>query len=434
MSVLAIGSVTVRDDAPLAGFALDAPVSGATSTRYTLKLSGWAVGEQSRVVSLLVTHESELLCALPVTLERPDVDLHFGAKSWASRSGFWSLVGLIGLPLSFEVDLEVVLEDGSRHPVATIRGERQRIRSSYVPTLNPLLVTSLGRTGTTLLMRLLLDQPEIVARDEYPYETRQARYWAHAFKVLADPGHREVTSHPNTFYSDINVVGHNPYHFGGFGDEMGDWFGRESIEHLAGFIQASIDGFYLSLAQKQGRETPRYFAEKQLPDHIPRVLRELYDGVREIFLVRDPRDMFASIIAFNKKRGSLCFGAENAVDEHDLLARLRQDVMKFMRSWQSRRRDSILIKYEDLVLRPRETLGQVFDYLRVASVEERTKAAISSLSHASRDLKHHGTSSDAAASIGRWKSDFDGAFLTQIDDAFDDGLVSFGYRTHAQRV
>ena len=40
-----------------------------------------------------------------------------------------------------------------------------------------------------------------------------------------------------------------------------------------------------------------------LPDHVPILLSDLYEDSREIILVRDPRDVLCSLVAFNAKRG-----------------------------------------------------------------------------------------------------------------------------------
>ena len=40
-------------------------------------------------------------------------------------------------------------------------------------------------------------------------------------------------------------------------------------------------------------------------------MRQLYPRAREIFLVRDPRDTLASMLAFNARRGFVDFGRDS---------------------------------------------------------------------------------------------------------------------------
>ena len=66
-------------------------------------------------------------------------------------------LGPEGVPEVRELD-----PDGSRADVALISGQRRALETGYAPRLQPLLVNSFGRTGTTLLMRMLAAHPAVV--------------------------------------------------------------------------------------------------------------------------------------------------------------------------------------------------------------------------------------------------------------------------------
>ena len=80
-------------------------------------------------------------------------------------------------------------------------------------------------------------------------------------------------------------------------------WGSDHVADLATFAQQRIDAVYRQVAAL-GDGRAEFFAEKCLPEgNVPQLLRELYPDAREVFLVRDFRDMLCSIRAFNEKRG-----------------------------------------------------------------------------------------------------------------------------------
>ena len=63
------------------------------------------------------------------------------------------------------------------------------------------------------------------------------------------------------------------------------------------------------------RRAPRFFAEKYRADRIPEMMWELYPRAREVILVRDFRDMVASMFAYNAKRGREGFRRDRFDDD-----------------------------------------------------------------------------------------------------------------------
>ena len=82
----------------------------------------------------------------------------------------------------------------------------------------------------------------------------------------------------------------------------------------------------MTLARTQVQPAPVYFAEKHMwPNYIPVLTWELYPRAKEVFLVRDFRDMARSIMAFDERRGFAGFGRpEGASDEEYMRGELRQ--------------------------------------------------------------------------------------------------------------
>ena len=100
--------------------------------------------------------------------------------------GFWKAIGTVGLAPAFTIGVRVVFQDGRRREIAEIRGTQQ-LTSAFTPSMQPIMVTSLGRSGSTLLMRMLAEHPDIIVHERFPYESRVCSYWMHFMHVLAAP-------------------------------------------------------------------------------------------------------------------------------------------------------------------------------------------------------------------------------------------------------
>jgi Sulfotransferase family len=405
---------------------LDSPTPGTTLERTTFELGGWAIGRHSQVESVEVVAREKMIRKIPLWIERPDVAaVHPRAPA---TSGFWSLCGTLPLEREFRLDVRAVLADETRAVIGSIAGRREPIRTSFQPQLKPLLVTSLGRTGTTLLMSLLSAHPGIVAYRSYPYETFPARYWLHLLRVLAEPADRAHSSDPSRFTADLWQVGYNPFHSAPatHAPELADLFGRSYVERLARFCQESIDDFYRVTASLQGQQGADFFVEKFQPDALPRLAWDLYPEMKEIVLVRDFRDLICSVFAFNEKRGTVDFGRDGFESDADYVRYVGHRGRELLDAAKSRRDRSELVRYEDLATDPAGTLERLLGYVGIdddpAIVQTMVRAAFDDPAAA-----QHSTTSSVGESIGRWKSDLPRSLRQVVDEALDDVLAELGY-------
>ena len=231
----------------LLGAAIDAPESGGASEGYAIRVGGWVLGREARVAAVQAARPGQVLQTAPVDLSRPDIADRFPHVEGAEHCGFAMLLDTLGLEPSFQFKLRAVLPDGTRVPIATIQGRRRLLRPAYEPRRQPLVVTSLARSGTTLLMRLLAEHPGIVAYRRHPYEVRAARYWLHLLRVLAGPADSsKQIGHPNQFDQEKLAVGGNPFYAATFPayPQVEAWSGSVYVERLAAFCQQSIDDWY----------------------------------------------------------------------------------------------------------------------------------------------------------------------------------------------
>ncbi len=439
MAAFEILSVALPEQpsAGLLDFELAEPRSEETSELHAVQVSGWVLGDDRSPTVVEVRHDERVVQSAPVlgAVENvarwhPELRVRHPDVSGEVRCGFEALVGLVGLASTFQLELVVVFDDGSRVRLATVEGRREPVRSSYEPRLLPLMVTSPGRTGTTWLMKMLTGHPRIVVHDVYPYESWAAKYWAHAFKVLTDPANTVHSGRVHGFDIDSFHAGSNPFFTARLArnPELGPWLGRSHVERLAAFVQETIDDWYLTIARMQGSEDPAFFAEKQMtrPSFTPPLVWELYPRAKEVFLVRDFRDMACSKIAFNTAEPGLVKGQlAGKTQEEYLRQNLRSEALAFQRAWRARRDRGHLMRYEDLVFHPLETLSALLDYLGLE------RDAVETMLAATPDIQVHRTAPDLEASVGRWWREGDDAFQALCQEVFVDVLEEFGYSDRA---
>jgi hypothetical protein len=417
----------------LAGFAVERPQAGEHAEGHVLRLAGWVAGRAGPARAVEVVYHGRAIQVAPARGVRDDVG-KAEARAWET------LVGLVGLRPDAELELRVVLDDESRVPAARLRLRRAPLRSGFEPRLQPLILTSLGRSGSTWLMKMFAAHPEIVVMRHFPYESSAAKYWMHALKVLSDPADLTQSAHPDTFHSDWYWVGSNPYYDAPALDHpaRARWLSAEHVERLARFFCETAEQWYLAVAESQGQERPRYFAEKHLwPNFLPMLMRELYPGAREVFLVRDFRDMACSALLADERRGFAGFGREPGISEEDyvrdVVGRMATDLC---RSWEARGAGAHLVRYEDMAHRPQETLTALLSYLGVDSAPGAVKDVLRAAAADVPDLPGTSFDPDLVArhraggtpedSIGRWR-ERDDAFQGVLNDVLGDALAAFGY-------
>lgn len=411
---------------------IDEPRDGGASMAYAVRVRGHILDPAGPVQAIEAVVPGTLLASERPALMTPAVAARHPDIPGAESCGFTLLVDTLPLPRQFEFRLRAVAADGARIKIAAIRGERRPLASAYRPRLQPLMVTSLGRMGTTLLMRMLAAHPEVATYARPPYEARGGKYWLHVLKTLAapaDPGKR--IGAPMEFHLETIAVGGNPFYSASFDawPEVEAWSGGEYIADLAAFCQRSIDGWYLAAAAAQG-EAPdplRFFAEKHFPDDYPRLMRELYPEARELFLVRDFRDMIASMRAFNARGGFGDFGREAAADDTVWLDELRRALEALRDAWQERGEAATLLRYEDLVRQPEAVLPAALAAIGLDASPDVVARIIAAASPNAPELRGHGTAASPEASVGRWRRDLPPELQEAVQESFGDLLRDFGY-------
>ena len=431
MPAVEILNVSVPEELPegIRAARIRLPEANAVAGTYAFEtfdfvIAGMVLPHEGQAQSIEVYCGGMRLRTIPIRFPRDGLSHEFPDLPDELICGFRSPIGAMSLPHEFELTLDAVLEHENRARIGSITGRRARPRLSIEPKLRALQLTSVGRTGTTWMMRMLAAHPGIITHTHHPFETWPARYWSHMLRVLSGPADHidSVTAH--NFDADPWHVGQNPFHFA-FTPYRGlaKWLGREHVDALASFCLQNVEDWYAIVAREEGKE-PVYFAEKNLLRTPLQGLgvSDLYPDTREVFLVRDFRDMACSWLSFH---GGIW--SEAGVSKHrglEELVRPWSDLL--LSSWRDRKEQAHLVHYENLVLKPHETLRGMFDFLELDSSEETVDQVVSA-GTAGESFAAHGTSPNLQGTVGRWRSEGDEAFRAALNDNFRELLDEFGY-------
>jgi hypothetical protein len=426
--VVTIEAVEVNEGASdyVHGGNLDTPREGYQGDSYGIVIEGWLLTISLAVEHVEILHQERPIAIAEANLPRPDIAAGFAEIEGAERSGYRASISTLRLPVEFEIVLRARLEDGTRLPLGLLRGRRRRMPAPSRPQIDPLMVNTIGRSGSTLLVTLLSSHPDVVAFSPFVKDARISTYWTSVLQDLAEPASFLAPFDPPDLESPHWWLGTDG------GGELGEpeverWLGSDAIEALADVCRGRIGAFYAELAK--GEEPPRYFVEKYMPYQLtPDLLAEMYPGAREVILVRDFRDILCSVIAFNRKRGYEAFGREAAGDDAEYV---RGPLLQSATTLAERLRESPtrphLVRYEDLIQSPEPALIELFEHLGLDADAERVAETVRRAEASTAAMSHHRTTSDPAASIGRWREDLPEDIAAICNDELGPLLAEFGY-------
>lgn len=277
--------------------------------------------------------------------------------------------------------------------------------------LTPLLINMIeGRSGTTVLMRLL-DHDQVVFDRTYPYERRYLTYLLHLLTPSGEPF--EETS----IWNGSLMLEGDPLRFGPLPFEPRSLNIRDLRIRLVRHSWAALSEAFTTFA----RHDVRYYAEKTWGNNLS-LLAEAGISAAVINLVRDPRDVVASIRAMDAKRGYFGFGRTPDMTGEEYLLFLLRSMATNLASMSSLNplHNSFLVRYEDLVTNPDAIATRLGAFLKLDLTASSTLVA-------ERMFKRHATSSDALSSIGRWRRDLGSAEVATIERQLGVEMAKYGY-------
>jgi hypothetical protein len=406
---------------------LERPDAEDAALGFCIPVSGWALAADGANLTVEIRQGHQVL-RVPRNIERPDIARAFPELPGAERSGFSLMLDTLKLPPAFELRVSGTVGEAHEESIARLRGSRRAFEPRPTTGPAPLMVTTLGRSGSTLLLTLLSLHPQVVGFEPAIYDSRPFAYELDAAVAMAHPASR-------LRLLDSGVQGE------------AWWLGRRSMQPdellrideplrelllgapVEGLLRSAVDqaaAFAAQLSAAQELTDVRYAAEKCGPAHLPRLMRELCANGRELFLVRDFRDVIASMLAFNAKRGYDAFGREH-VDSDEHFVRWQAGIAAALAAgWRERRDGALLVRYEELVADVPAALTQILDYLELDSAPALVGEVVDR-AQAQLDRIQHRTTPNARASSGRWQTDLPPALQELANEAFAGPLKEFGY-------
>lgn len=356
-------------------------------------------------------------------------DLRFGAKADEMREelrgtfpgatgthGF-STASLHAFPLSPFVDHEIEVTfaaTGALVPGGRAAIPRLGSAAGEAGKRRPVVVSSSGRAGTSLLMARLAGHPDILVAGEHPFEIKQIGYYAAAFNALTLPADRVRSTDPNTMLAKDKrfSIGSNPWAGDpALGPAFAQFWNERLPDALRHGFSAAIESFYDIVAAETGKTAARHFAEKIGSVDLAREgAAYFFGGADEIIMIRDPRDVVCSSKHFWKR------AAEASVKT------LRGQYAGFLRPRREAGARQHVVRYEDLVTAPDQTMAGVFRFLGLqpdgAARDARREAEIFAV---------HGTASSVQDSIGRWRRDLSDEEKDHANRELATLIERFGY-------
>jgi sulfotransferase family protein len=247
--------------------------------------------------------------------------------------------------------------------------------------------------------------PRIVGLRQPPYVIDTAKYWLQALRLLAEPtmgsgdedGLRHVLREPSP--------GAGLY-----------------LDRVAELCQRNIDSWYLELGDHQLKPRARYFAERFAPGPLLAAARELYDDAREVLLVRDPRHWLASTHRALAAQGR---GGADGESPEAWVRRQGRALAELQAHWEAAGRQALVLRHEDLLLRPEPTLRALLRHLALDADDH----AVSTLLAEMRvEMRASGAEPLAAARERRsWHEGISPALRAAIDEVTGEPARAFGY-------
>lgn len=394
-------------------------------------LQGFLAGGRDPIVGIEGRTSQGILGAVPLGIPRPDAVRKNLCTEAEGPCGFLHRLNLLDLPPEFVLHIDGVGKSGARYPFRTIEGSRTSLASRSA--CKPILMSALGRTGSTVATHTLAQHPEAIAFRPFSFEARAAEYWMEVLRNLGRPSsHLQILSAEYTS-PDWWVGEREPPPMAAVpAPEMLPFLSGRGIERLARFCRTQAEAFYRVHARAEGRapeRTPAFVEKGSGNRRMVRLALEVWPLGRQFFLVRDLRDMFASMLAYNRKHDRQQFGRQLVDSDLALARKIRTAIVAFRDEWAAKADSCPLVRYEDFVLRPVETLEGLLGYLGLEHSRSTVETMLDRAAARGADGQaRHRTTRDVQSSIGRYRRDLPPELLRACEESFGDLNAEFGYR------
>jgi hypothetical protein len=280
-------------------------------------------------------------------------------------------------------------------------------------SLTPVLVDYYSRDGSTLAMRLLASSPQIAVGGSYPYEQKLFAYLWRWSRLLTRAEWDPDEWAPHDLGSilqerDSAMLGPPPWRRRDLltgTDPNEPSISDRCFEFAWGELSRRAT-MATRVAHRDTEADVAYYAEKHLNSWL--LDRAELPPIRLVVLLREPRDTYASLLAF-REAADAELGQRHAADDADYLRQFverQRDRLRWIAALEEGP-DTVIVRYEELVRDLPAVAGRLSSWLGVKLDPEEVM----------RDRRVgwvHRTASSPEESIGRWRRDLPGDVAAAI--------------------
>jgi len=270
--------------------------------------------------------------------------------------------------------------------------------------MSPVFVIGYPRSGTTLLLHLLMSSGEFPT-----YRFNESHFFSHCYRRYGP-----LTREQNRAALLAELAARNWFS----GTDVTPEQLMQRLGERKTHYEAYLGTFMELVAEGQGKrrwleKTPWHF------HYIPEI-RNAYPNVKFLVMVRDPRDVVVSIAKYG--------WIENSANRMLRTALAWRWATRFMNAqFAARGDDHLFVRYEDLARNPDQVLAAINAFLgldlSLASLD-RPEFGVMASSNSSFGGAERGIHT---ASIDRWRQVMPRAVARQISHLLERELTAFGY-------
>lgn len=384
------------------------PVIGHVDILSRSRIEGWAAfpGNLSDTVALQIIVNGEL--AATIAADRPRESLKSLLSGSKCEYGF-----RYDFPTSLPQWRTHVVEVRPKGDFGILPNGRAVLVGDRRGPLQPVIVTSTGRAGTTFLMEQLCQHGEFAIVDSYPYEVQMVSYYAAALHVLTNPQFNSSREYGFAVHSFRDIrIGPNPWNIPALsrtagGEYLAQTFSQSVPNRFAATFRELILEYYEAVSNYKYEGAARFFVEKLFIHREMRWFAKLiFPEMREVVVIRDPRDYFCSAKRFWQ------------IPSSEVIRRMQNElpVVKEIREAGEPVR---VLRYEDLIQHPEKALSEFSEFVGCADFRR--------LDSGRTTFARHATSKGPNESIGRWRTELTADELSICEKKFGWLIDAFGY-------
>lgn len=384
---------------------IDSPTANSTTHAMHLRMYGWMYSWKYTIYAVAIY--STLSPRFPVAVaslhEREDVAKHLGVSksTCVSFDININLLGLDGesslyiLPIFSYTDFQLkkfpYLCDIYNKIVAKCDMVTEfQSTPNYSPICNPLFITSLGRSCSTILYKIIASSKNAIGCAEYPYEARVAAYYLKAMRILLTKLNLTEGHESETFLDNLNELLPNPF-FNNTEYKKLDIFidspeySMKIFENFRSIIQYN----YEHLSSKYDY---RYFIEKSVPATITsKLARRCWSNVKEVVLIRNPKRWITSAYNFwgHNPKSLLCQGER--FSHAECFIKMHRNFVMLADYIQQNKDHIFVLRHEDIVTGDKNAISSLKSYLSIDDIDFSLLSRPVAPNHMSKQLLDKGS-------------------------------------------